>query len=191
MDDGELRIVYETHDGVQELVDCVRYTLEAISLEFDRWDEQHVKGPGMYLAVVTGPSIASFADPMGRNRWPTNRCRDVCLDLDAFFETARDVAVTRDGAVVVSVDGVVQEQMVRFTDLMPDERDDLDPRDADYEGWMGSRHMSALDTSRRPNVVTTLTLSEETGRVSLFEAGAMETLERPELGGEWNTDGDA
>lgn len=186
---SELRIGYEDHDGVRELIDCLHFTLEGISLDFDRWGEDYVKGPGLYVAVVTGPSVERFADPMGRNQWPVDRCRNVCLDLQNFFETARDVARSRDGAVIISVDGVVQRQMVRFGDLMPGERDDLPPQRDEYEDWMGTRHMSALDTSRRPNVVTTLTLSEETGRVSVFESGAMETLERPELGGEWNVAG--
>lgn len=186
---SELRIAYEDHDGVRKLIDCLRYTLESISLDFDRWDEEYAKGPGLYVAVVTGPSVASVADPMGHNEWPTDRCRNVCLDLQSFFETAREVSLTRDGAVVVSVDGVVQEQMVRFTDLMPGEREDLAPQRTEYEDWMGSRHMSALDTSRRANVVATLTLSEETGRVSVFESGRMETLERSALGDEWNVEG--
>ncbi|WP_339103479.1 diadenylate cyclase [Haloterrigena salinisoli] len=184
--DDELRIAYETHDGVRELIDCLHHALESISLNFDRWGEQYAKGPGMYIAVVTGPSVADFADPMGRNTWPTDRCRDVCLDLESFYETAREVAMTRDGALVVSVDGVVQEQMVRFTDLLPAELETLDEQEDEYEGWMGSRHMSALDTSRRTNVISTLTLSEETGRVTIFEGGSFETTKRTELGGEWN-----
>lgn len=185
--DDTLRIAYETHDGVQELIDCLLYTLESISLDFDRWDEQYVSGPGMYVAVVTGPSVAAFADPMGRNTWPTDRCRDVRLDRQAFFETAREVAVSRDGALVVGVDGVVQRQMVRFTDLRPDDHEGLEDRDREYEDWMGARHMSALDTSRRPNVVTTVTLSEETGRVTVFSDGSFDTSRRSELGGPWNT----
>ncbi|SDK73119.1 diadenylate cyclase [Natronorubrum texcoconense] len=184
--DDDLRIAYEDHEGVQELIDCLTHTLESISLSFDRWGEQYVKGPGMYVAVVTGPSVAEFADPMGRNRWPTDRCRDVCLDLQNFFETAREIAMNRDGALVVSVDGVVQEQMVRFTDLLPSELETVDQAGAEYEDWMGSRHMSALDTSRRQNVISTLTLSEETGRVTSFESGSFETSKRTELGGEWN-----
>lgn len=184
--DDDLRIAYETHDGVRELIDCLHHVLESISLNFDQWGEQYVKGPGMYIAVVTGPTVADFADPMGRNTWPTDRCRDVCLDLESFYETAREVAMTRDGALVVSVDGVVQEQLVRFTDLLPAELEAVDPADSEYEEWMGSRHMSALDTSRRPNVIATLTLSEETGRVTVFESGSFETAERTELGGEWN-----
>ncbi|MDS0477884.1 diadenylate cyclase [Natrinema sp. 1APR25-10V2] len=189
MDDSELRIAYESHDGVRELIDCVRYTLEGISLDFDRWGDRYVKGPGMYVAVVTGPTVAEFADPMGHNRWPTDRCRAVRLDLETFFETAQEVAMTRDGAIVVSVDGVVQEQMVRFRDLVPGDLEDADGGRAEYEDWMGSRHMSALDTSQRANVIATVTLSEETGRVTIFERGSFDTHERAELGGEWNVDG--
>lgn len=189
MDDSELRIEYETHDGVEKLIDCLLHSLEGISLDFDRWEEQYVKGPGMYIAVVTGPSVAEFADPMGDNAWPTDRCRQVCLDLNTFFETARTVAMTRDGALVVSVDGVIQEQLVRFRDFGPGEPEAVDEAAAEYEDWMGTRHMSALDTSRRRNVISTVTLSEETGRVTIFQRGSFRTFERSELGGKWNVEG--
>jgi hypothetical protein len=186
MSDDVLRIDYESHSNVQRLVDCIIYSLEGISLEFDRWEEQYVKGPGMYVAIVTGPSVEKFADPMGQNYWPTDRCRDVCADLGTFYRTAKDVSRSRDGAVIVSIDGVVQDQMVRFTDGSVAENDESGTGDDGYEDWMGSRHMSALDTSRRPNVVSTLTLSEESGRVSIFERGSFETYERDELGAAWN-----
>lgn len=188
-EDDELRIAYESHAGVVELLDRIRFTLEGTSLDFDRWGEPYVTGPGMNVVVVTGPSVASFADPMGRNEWPVDRYRGVRADLDDFYDAAEDVASTQDGAVVVSVDGVVQRRMVRVRDLTPAEREDLPPRDAEYEDWMGSRHMSALDTSRRPTVVATLTLSEESGRVSVFRDGGMETRERSALGGVWNVEG--
>lgn len=184
--DDDLRIAYERHERVRELIDRLQHVLESISIDFDRWDQRYVKGPGLYLAVVTGPSVAEFADPMGRNTWPTEHCRDVCRDSPVVFETAREVAMTRDGAVVVSVDGVIQRQLVRFSDLMPSELEAIDDGESEYEDWMGSRHMSALDTSRRPSVVSTLTLSEETGRVTRFDDGSFETYERAELGGEWN-----
>ncbi|WP_076608567.1 hypothetical protein [Natronorubrum thiooxidans] len=74
--------------------------------------------------------------------------------------------------------------MVRFTDRIPKELDDGGTDAPPYKGWMGSRHMSALDTSRRPNVVSTL--SEETGRVTRFENGSFESTIRTALGGEWN-----
>jgi len=186
MDSGDLRIDYESHSNVRELLDCLVFALEGISLEFEKWETRHVKGPGLYVAVVTGPTVAEFADPMGSNHWPVSRCRTVRDRPDGFYETARDVARTRDGAVVVSVDGVIQRQMVRFRDPVSDDSGPPDAELADYEDWMGARHMSALDTSVRPNVVSTLTLSEETGRVTVFRRGTFETYARPELGGEWN-----
>ncbi|UPV73133.1 diadenylate cyclase [Halorussus limi] len=186
MDYGDLRIDYESHSNVRELLDCLVFALEGISLEFEKWDTRHVKGPGLYVAVVTGPTVAEFADPMGNNQWPVGRCRTVCDGLDDFYETARDVARTRDGAVVVSVDDVIQRQMVRFRDLKSDHSGPRNAEIADYEDWMGARHMSALDTSARPNVVSTLTLSEETGRVTVFQRGTFETYTRAELGGDWN-----
>lgn len=186
MEYDDLRIDYRSHADVQRLLDCLVYALEGVSLGFDRWSDEYAKGPGLYVAVVTGPSVAEFADPMGNNYWPTDRCRTVRKNLDDFYETARKVARTRDGAVVVSVDDVVQRQMVRFQDLKPGEADASDASASDYEDWMGARHMSALDTSRRANVVATLTLSEESGRVSVFEDGSFNTYERFELGDEWN-----
>ncbi|PSQ02739.1 hypothetical protein BRC94_01030, partial [Halobacteriales archaeon QS_5_70_17] len=89
---------YERHDGV-------RYCLEDVSLGFDRWDEPHAQGPGLYVAVVSGPSVRSFADPMGDDRWPVDEARTVLADLTASCDAARRVARPRDGAVVVSVDG--------------------------------------------------------------------------------------
>jgi DNA integrity scanning protein DisA with diadenylate cyclase activity len=45
--------------------------------------------------------------------------------------------------------------------------------------------MSALDTSARPDVVTTMTLSEETGRVTVFEEGEYSTTPREQLARTW------
>ncbi|WEL27507.1 Diadenylate cyclase (plasmid) [Haloferax volcanii] len=39
---------------------------------------------------------------------------------------------------------------------------------------MGARHMSALETSTREEVVATITLSEEDGRVTVFTDGTFE-----------------
>lgn len=50
---------------------------------------------------------------------------------------------------------------------------------------MGSRHMSALDTSARPEVVTTITLSAETGRITVFEDGEYRTTPRDKLTQVW------
>lgn len=68
----DLRIEYHSHDGVEELADRIMYSLEGITLGFEKWDEQFVKGPGLYIAIITGPSVEEFADPVGRNEWPVN-----------------------------------------------------------------------------------------------------------------------
>lgn len=203
-----LDIRYEDHEGVRELVDGVRYCLEDISLGFDRWTEPHVQGPGLYLAIVAGRSVRPYADPMGDNRWPTDDCRRVDADRTAFHDAAAEVARTRDGAVVVSVDGVVQSQLVRFRDLERgrgrDRNRDRSPdagaedgggaadetgvetgSETGYADWMGSRHMSALDTSRRGEVVTTLTLSAEDGRVTVFRDGTYRDVPRTRLATKW------
>jgi diadenylate cyclase len=124
---------------------------------------------------------------MGDNRWPRDGCASV-FDEDAFIDAAGTVSVEQDGGIVVAVDGEVEEQMVRFRDLgtRSGESDLVD--DVSYEPWMGSRHMSAIETSVRPEVVATVTLSEETGRVSVFRDGEATSMRRHELGGEWRAE---
>lgn len=179
--DDELSIDYTTHDGVVETIEWIRYALEEISLGYEDWDDEFSRGPGMYVAVVSGRSVGGFADPMGTNRWPVDDCPVVAPGLDGFCDVAETVARTRDGAVVVSVDGVIQSQMVRFRDPAPGS----EVEQIKYADWMGSRHMSAQDTSGRPSIVATLTLSEEDGRVTEFREGTYETTCREELGGRW------
>lgn len=181
----KLRIQYATHDRVQELIDILTYVTESISTDFTHWDEPHSRGPGLYFAVVADHDYGSYADPMGGSEWPVDECR-VVSPGDEFYETARNVAVKTDGAVIVSVDGFVQEQMVRLRDL--DQRDFERDLAIEYEDWMGSRHMSALETSIRRSVVATVTLSEETGRVSVFKDGNVRSYKRDELGGKWRYD---
>lgn len=176
--DGSLSIDYRGHDCVERLLDVLVYYLEEISLGFDRGEEPNVYGPGMYLALVVGPSVESYEDAMGDNRWPDQADRDPLGDSDAFSEAAHEVAQTRDGAVIVSVDGIVSRQLVRF-------RTGGLEADVEYADWMGSRHMSALDVSTQPDVVATVTLSGETGRITVFEDGDYETVERDALAGEW------
>jgi hypothetical protein len=178
-----LDIEYRTHERVRRLIDVVRFCLEDISLSFDRWDEPYVTGPGVYVAVVSGHTVRDHADPMGNNRWPVEDCRDALRDVDAFYETTSEVATTRDGAVVVSVDGVVQEQMVRFHDY-PSDAPRPDPP-IQYADWMGARHMSAADTSAHSEVVTTLTLSAENGRVTRFQDGQHSTTTRERITRKW------
>lgn len=178
MSDDPLAVEYAKHRPVQHLVDCLQYGLEGISAGFPKYEEPLVKGPGLYLAVVSGRSIADYADPMGDNRWPTENCREVTADLETFTDVAYEVAMSCDGAVVLGVDGVISEQMVRFKDVGVEAA-------TDYADWMGSRHMSASDISTRPEVVASLTLSEETGRVTRFQSGSYTSFERDELGTPW------
>ena len=181
---SDLAIEYGDHSRVREVVDRLTYCAEQVSVAFDEWDEPHVKGPGLYFAVIGDSDYGAYADRMGDNRWPRDGCPDV-FDEDALTTAARSVSVARDGGVVVAVDGEIETQMVRFRDLgTRDEEVDL-VDDVSYEPWMGSRHMSAIETSVRPEVVATVTLSEETGRVSVFRDGDADTMRRDELGGRW------
>jgi hypothetical protein len=179
-----LDIDYRSHERVQKLIDVIRFCVEDISLSFDRWDEPYITGPGLYFSIVSGFTVQDYADPMGNNRWPVSECRDVLDDVDSFYESTNEVARSRDGAVVISVDGIVQEQMVRFRDYPSDSVHATD-HTIQYAEWMGSRHMSAADTSARPEVITTITLSAETGRVTLFEDGEYTTTPRDDLYQEW------
>lgn len=179
-----LDINYRSHERVQRLIDTIRFCIEDISLSFDRWEEPYTMGPGLYFAVISGHTVRDHADAMGDNLWPVTTCRDVLADVDSFYEATENVARTRDGAVVISVDGIVQEQMVRFYDHTS-VRDQSAESRIQYADWMGSRHMSAADTSARPAVVTTITLSAETGRVTVFDDGKYSTTPRDELLQEW------
>jgi DNA integrity scanning protein DisA with diadenylate cyclase activity len=50
---------------------------------------------------------------------------------------------------------------------------------------MGTKHLSAVEISTRPEILAAVTLSEENGRVTVFENGSYEDRERAELGGRW------
>ena len=164
------------------MIDRIVGCLESISLEFDRWDEEYIKGPGFYIVIVSGSSIEGYADPMGNNRWDTNKCKSLFESPEKLYETILETALTADGAVVASVDGIILPQMVRLKD-----RKFSNPEKewAKYADWMGSRHMSAVDTSTRDSVVVAITLSEENGRVTVCVDGKYEDYTRDELGGQW------
>lgn len=181
---SSLAIEYGSHDRVQALIDRLTFCVEHVSVEFGGWEQTHVKGPGLYFAVVADREYGAYADPMGDNRWPRDRCRSA-FGEDAFIEAAETVSIERDGGIVVAVDGEIEAQMVRFRDLgtRSGEADLFD--DVGYEPWMGSRHMSAIETSVRPEVVATVTLSEETGRVSVFRDGEANSMRREAIGGRW------
>jgi hypothetical protein len=184
MDENSLTFQYVNHPPVRELIHTITDCVESVSLDFDQWETTYVQGPGLYIVIVAGTSIAEYADPMGSNRWPVEECKVVTCD--SFFEAARTVALNCDGAVVVTVDGTIHEQMVRLNDLPEEERCSADgSRKITYADWMGARHMSALETSLREEVVTTITLSGETGRVTRFHDGEYTSSQREELGAEW------
>jgi len=186
MTDTALSFDYEqtlhTRRLIEQLTDCV----EGVSLEFERYDDEQIKGPGAYIALIAGRSVDDYADPMGANRWPVESCRNILDDIDRCYEAVEAVAHARDGGVVVGIDGTVLEQMVRFRNVTTEELPPgVRPDDLEYTDWMGARHMSAYELSLRPDVVVTITLSEESGRVTTFDDGEYETVPRASLGEPW------
>lgn len=167
--------------GGAAVLDRIGRCVETVTLGFDRWDDTHAKGPGLYF-VVESESVAGFADPMGNNRWPVEDCASVFDDTEALLEAARSVAFARDGAIVVHSDGTFEEEMVRIKQLSAAERTRGDG--LPYAEWMGTRHMSALETSVREEVYAVITLSEEDGRITLFTDGQFEDYRRDALGDE-------
>jgi hypothetical protein len=175
--------VLERYATSQELMDQIRYTAETLSLEFSKWGEPYVSGPSLYFLVIADVNYDRYTDPLGANRWPVNRCRVVSESPEVFTEVARDVAFSCDGAVVVTGDGTIQEQMVRVRSPSVAEMDDVD--DLVYPDWMGTKHMSALETSTREEVLWAVTLSEEDGRVTTFLDGTYQDYPREDIGGRW------
>ena len=165
---------------VGNLVDLLTYLAEEISAGFDQWDDRYAKGPSLYFLVVSEVRIDAFADPLGSNRWPVETARILPEEFTAAVEAASEVAFDRDGAVVVAADGTVQEQMVRVRSA-PDET----TARATYADWMSAKHLSALEVSTRTEVLAAVTLSEEDGRVTVFDDGQYENRRRDELGGRW------
>ena len=179
-EDDPLRARYATS---HELMDLVRYTAETLSLEFTRWGEPYVTGPGLYVLIVADIDYGEYTDPLGANTWPVERCRVVGDEPEAFLDAARDVALSRDGAVVIAADGTIQEQMVRVRNL---DRAEADRGDGIVAAdWMGTKHLSALEASTREQVLWAVTLSEEDGRVTTFLDGEYRDYERDDLGGRW------
>ena len=179
--------VLERYATSQALMDQIRYTAEMLSMEFDRWGEQHVTGPSLYVLVVADINFTDYTDPLGANRWPVERCRVVGDSPEAFTRVAEDVAFSCDGAVVVTGDGTVQEQMVRVRSPSVAEMEEFGG--LSYPDWMGTKHLSALETSTRQEVLWAVTLSEETGRVTTFLNGTYQDYPRDEIGGRWRPEG--
>ena len=156
---------------IEAIIERIEGCVKDVSLGFDRWDDSYARGPGLYFVIERDP-MAELSVPMGGNRWSVEDCATVFAETDAFLETAQNVALSRDGAVVVHSDGTIEEDMVRVKQLSPVEcrRND----DLPYKWWMGARHMSALETSTREEVIAAITLSEEDGRVTVFTDGTFE-----------------
>ncbi len=163
---------------IDAILERIEGCVEGISRGFERWDDPYARGPGLYF-VVERDSMAEFAAPMGTNRWPVEDCGSVFAETDVFVETAQKVALSCDGAVVVRNDGTIEEAMVRVKQLSTDECRQID--DLPYAGWMGTRHMSALETSARKEVIAAITLSEEDGRVTVFTNGAFDVCQATPL----------
>jgi diadenylate cyclase len=174
------RVNYETSQG---LMDLLRYTCEALSLDFTRWNEQYVAGPSLYFLVVADVDFDEYTDPLGANRWPIDRCGVVSESAEPFIDVARDVAFTCDGAGVIAADGTIQEQMVRVRSPSPAEM--KNSGSLSYADWMGTKHLSAMEISTREEVLWAVTLSEENGRVTTFADGTYQDYPRGEIGGRW------
>lgn len=180
---------YERAPRTRELIERLRDCTESISLGFDEYAQPQVKGPGLYLAIVACRNVESFADPMGENTWPVAMCQNVFEDFDACFEALATVSESCDGGVVIGVDGTVLEQMVRFRNVTEAGLSDTESLSGiEYSSWMGARHMSALELSLRPESVAAITLSEETGRMTLFDDGTYRTVTRDQIGEPWRSD---
>lgn len=181
-----LEFPYEQVSSMKKLQHRIHDCIEGISLGFDNYDDDRIKGPGLYITIVSTRSVAAFAEPMGANTWPTEMCSNVSDDLDQFYNAAQTVAQSRDGGVCIGVDGTILEQMVRFKNVSGDElTEGMSTSGLTYADWMGARHMSAYETSLRPEVVTTITLSEESGRVTTFHGDGYRTRTRDTLGEPW------
>ena len=156
---------------IEALLERIERCVTDVSLGFDRWGDPYARGPGLYIVVIGGSST-EFAAPMGSNRWPVEDCGTVFAETQTVLEAARRVAFSHDGAIVVHSDGSIEEAMVRVDQCYPAGHRRTD--DLPYAEWMGTRHMSALETSTREEVIATITLSEEDGRVTVFTEGAFE-----------------
>jgi len=179
----ELDHVLKKYATSQDLMDQIRYVAEVLSMEFDRWDDQYVSGPSLYFLLVAETDFEEYTDSLGENIWPTDRCTVVLDSPEAFRRVAEDVAYSRDGCIIVSGDGTIQRQMVRVRS--PNRSEVPAVTELEYPDWMGTKHMSALETSLRENILWAITLSEENGRVTTYLDGTYQNYPREEIGGRW------
>ena len=182
----ELDKVLEKYATSQDLMHQILYIVESLSVEFEEWDEQYVSGPSLYFLIVAEIDFEKYTDPLGENVWPTDRCKLVLDSPEAFHRVAEDVAFSRDGGIIVTGDGTIQQQMVRVRSPNHDEIPAVS--DLTFPEWMGTKHMSALETSLRENVLWAITLSEENGRVTTYLDGTYQDYPREDIGGRWRPD---
>lgn len=64
----ELDRVLSRYATSQERMDQLRYTADSVRLGFDRWGEQYVRGPDVYLLLVSETNLQAYTDPIGSNR---------------------------------------------------------------------------------------------------------------------------
>lgn len=171
------------HSRTDEIMSRLLDVAESLSIGFDRWDEQHVSGPSLYFIVVADVDYGPYTDPLGENTWPIDVCQSVHDGGTSLVGAASEVAFSCDGAIVVTVDGTIQEQMVRVKSpsVGTSERSDA----IEYADWMGTKHLSAAEISTREGVLAAVTVSEENGRVTVFQQGQYDDRQRDELGGRW------
>lgn len=183
----ELDLVLKKYATSQDLMDQIRYVAESLSIEFDKWDEPYVSGPSLYFLIVAETDFEEYTDPLGENMWPIDRCNVVFDSPATFRRVAEDVAFSRDGCIIVTGDGTIQQQLVRVRS--PSSTEISAVKNLSYPDWMGTKHMSALETSLRENVLWAITLSEEDGRVTTYLDGTYQDYPREEIGGRWRPDG--
>ena len=183
----ELDSVLKKYATSQDLMDQIRYVAESLSIEFKKWDEQYISGPSLYFLIVAETDFEEYTDPLGENVWPTDRCKVILDSPEGFRRVAEDVAFSRDGAIIVTGDGTIQQQLVRVRS--PSQTEVPAVGELKFPDWMGTKHMSALETSLRENVLWAITLSEEDGRVTTYLDGTYQDYPREGIGGRWRPDG--
>ena len=99
--------------------------------------------------------------------------------FEQVFEKVGTVVFTCDGVVMIYDDSTIEEEMGRIKQLFTDGREQND--NLPYAGWMRTRHMSALETSTREEILAAITLSEEDERMTIFTNGTFEDYPGKEL----------
>lgn len=174
---SEISADYWHHDRFQEMKDITKNYLMKMSAEFEDYGEDGIKGPALYIAFIADYSIDDFAVKSSPNVWEgLDEDRHIDDDPDKVYDELKEMA-GEDLAIVVWMDGKFFPYRVRFDSVDKEERSHVDLN----QEW-GARHMSAAETSYREEVVTTMTLSEDTGEINIFrDGGSFRSLDREEI----------